>query len=133
MRFFFRFYNAGMTESPRKTWWKRKRLIAAILVWLVIAYPLSLWPAAYLAGRGWLPLVALKDVYAPVIALANHVAPPPVYRLERPRRGGTLLYIEADSDPLPYPTGVVARRYLDLARWFKGHGATHANDGHDGT
>jgi hypothetical protein len=40
-----------MTDSPRKPFWKRKRWIAAAVAWLVVMYPLSLWPVAYLDGR----------------------------------------------------------------------------------
>ncbi len=38
------------------------------MLWLVIAYPSSIGPAHYGAGRGWIPLWALK-VYTPLVWL----------------------------------------------------------------
>ena len=45
---------AAVTDAPRKPFWRRKRWIAAAVLWLVVAYPLSLGPAFYCVGRGWL-------------------------------------------------------------------------------
>jgi hypothetical protein len=44
-----------MTEAPRKPFWKRKRWIAAGVLWLVIAYPVSEGPARYAEMRHWIP------------------------------------------------------------------------------
>jgi hypothetical protein len=40
---------------PTRPWYKRKRTGAALALWLLIAYPLSIGPLFYVAGRGWLP------------------------------------------------------------------------------
>ena len=53
-------------DEPKRPWWKTKRWRAAIALWLLIAYPLSLWPIAYLVGRGWVPLAPVKAAYAPL-------------------------------------------------------------------
>ena len=49
-----------MTDAPRKPLWKRKRWIAAAVLWVVIAYPLSLGPVAYANARGWVPPPAVR-------------------------------------------------------------------------
>lgn len=51
-----------------RPWWKRKRWHAFILFWLVIAYPCSIGPAHYAAGRGWAPVWTLK-IYTPLVWL----------------------------------------------------------------
>ena len=43
------------TLAPRKPFWKRKRWIAAAVLWLVIAYIASEGPVWYAVQRGWLP------------------------------------------------------------------------------
>jgi hypothetical protein len=40
-----------MTDAPQKPFWKRKRWIAAAVVWLLVAYPASLGPVAYVNAR----------------------------------------------------------------------------------
>ena len=55
--------------SDRRDWWKRKRRWAAVAVWLIAAYPLSLGPMIWLYDRGYLPASALAYVdpfYAPL-------------------------------------------------------------------
>ena len=41
-------------KSQRRPWWKRKRWIVALVLWLVIAYELSFGPALYASTRGWI-------------------------------------------------------------------------------
>ena len=43
-----------MNETPPRPFYKRKRWIAAGLIWLVLAYPLSSGPAAYAIRLGWI-------------------------------------------------------------------------------
>jgi hypothetical protein len=60
-----------MTDAPRKPFWKRKRWIAAAVLWLVIAYPLGLSAIAYLDGWGWLPsswYPTIQTAYAPLFS-----------------------------------------------------------------
>jgi hypothetical protein len=64
----------GMTSpAPQRPFWKRKRWIAAAVLWLVSMYPLSLGPAFYCVGRGWLS--AGDDVatafYKPLVYVAR--------------------------------------------------------------
>jgi hypothetical protein len=55
-----------MTDAPRKPFWKRKHWIAAAVLWLVLAYPLSAGPAACALGRGWIANSAYH-FYSPLI------------------------------------------------------------------
>jgi len=43
-----------MSDTRRRPFWKRKRWIAAAVVWLVAIYPLSLGPAMYAVLLGWM-------------------------------------------------------------------------------
>ena len=52
-----------MSLSPRKPFWKRKRWIAAAVLWLVVAYPVSEGPALYAEYRGWIPFT---PIYLPL-------------------------------------------------------------------
>jgi hypothetical protein len=49
----------------KRPWWKRKRWAAALLLWLVAAYPLSAGPACYAEWAGWLR-EPLADAFRPV-------------------------------------------------------------------
>jgi hypothetical protein len=53
--------------TPRRPWWKKKRWGAALLLWLVAAYPLSGVAFCYAVGRGWVPERAQAS---PAIVLA---------------------------------------------------------------
>lgn len=55
-------------SPPHRRWWTKKRWLAAIALWMLIAYPSSVGPAHYAVGRGWLPLWFLK-VYSPLVWL----------------------------------------------------------------
>lgn len=41
-----------MGERP---WWHKKRWIAGALLWLLLAWPLSVGPYIYCKERGWVP------------------------------------------------------------------------------
>lgn len=41
-----------MTSPSQRTFWKRKRWIAAAVLWLAVAYPVSEGPARYAEYRG---------------------------------------------------------------------------------
>ena len=64
-----------MTSPARRPWWKRKRSIAAAVLWLAlpILYPLSLGPAAYAVNRGWLPAEPCIAFYHPLWLVASRV------------------------------------------------------------
>jgi hypothetical protein len=116
-----------MAEPQRSPWWKRKRWIAAIVVWLVITYPLSIWPAAYAVERGWLPVGMANFCYTPVIAAAQKLRPHPGIGLGPANANGTRPYIILpDPDPWPRTIASTADRYLDIAEWFAGLGKKHA-------
>src|SRR5690606_33570886 len=53
-------------DQPTRPWWRKKRCIAAGLLWLFIGYPLGEGPAKYSVARGWLPLRFVRTVYRPV-------------------------------------------------------------------
>jgi hypothetical protein len=66
-------------ELPRKPFWKRKRWIAAAVLWLVIWYPLSVGPLEYVFARDWISQSAVEwliPFYWPLVALANSDTPP---------------------------------------------------------
>ena len=65
-----------MTTSTRRPSWKKKRWIAALALWLLIAYPASFIPAAYCLGRGWLPFEEGLTAYRPVIELGYAIGGP---------------------------------------------------------
>ena len=44
-----------MSVSARRAWWKRRRWVAAIVLWLLVAHPLSIGPLSYSDTRGWIP------------------------------------------------------------------------------
>lgn len=52
--------------APSRPWWKKKRWRAALSLWLAIAYPATMFPAAYCTGRGWISGETYKAVYSPV-------------------------------------------------------------------
>jgi hypothetical protein len=59
----------GMTDAPRKPFWKRKRWIAAAVLWLVILYPASLPGIAWLCRFQFVPrpvTAVLEVFYAPL-------------------------------------------------------------------
>ena len=62
------------SPASHRPFWKRKRWIAAAVLWLLFAYPLSLGPAIYMNGRGWIPasvVPVLAVMYRPLEALAE--------------------------------------------------------------
>jgi hypothetical protein len=63
----------GMTSlAPQRLFWKRKRWIAAAVLWLVVvSYPVVSGPAAYCVGRGWIAGQTFNAVYAPVREVAT--------------------------------------------------------------
>lgn len=56
--------------AVRRPWWKWKRWWAAVVVWLLVAYPASLGPVFYLFGRGAISGEAAAG-YSRVYALAR--------------------------------------------------------------
>ena len=118
-----------MAALPRKPWWKRKRWIAAILLWVVLAYPLSLWPVAYGVGRGWLPASQMRTYCAPVLSTANALMPQPVLKLVAVENGRKAYRFGPDPDPPPRLIVVVADAYLATTGWFEMLGQRHAQAG----
>lgn len=115
-----------MTPRP---WWRKKRYAAALALWLIAAYPLSLWPIAYLVGRGWLPVTIVKAVYAPITIVADALRPHPGIGLGAPNEDGSRPYIVLpDPDPWPRPIASTAEGYLATAEWFADLGQRHASD-----
>ena len=65
-----------MEADPRRPWWRKKRWIAAALLWLAALYPLNFGMLAYLAGREHLSDAAAEAtmvVYLPLIRAAEEV------------------------------------------------------------
>ncbi|MBA3311912.1 MAG: hypothetical protein M3552_12320 [Planctomycetota bacterium] len=59
-----------MTSPPRKPFWKRKRWIAAAVLWLVASYPLSIGPVGFA-----LDYLHLSGSYKPP-AIYDPIMPP---------------------------------------------------------
>ena len=69
-----------MTGAPRKPFWKRKRWIAAAVLWLMVAYPLSTGPAAYAIERGWIaPFGRVNAIWLPVMTVCERIGMMPRY------------------------------------------------------
>lgn len=60
-----------MTDPARRPWWKKKRWVAALAVWLVVMYPLGAGPFRYALIRGWLPDVLHGAVVQPMALLSR--------------------------------------------------------------
>ena len=63
----------AMNEDRCRPWWKRKRWAAAAVMWLVVAYPLSVGPVAYVMERGWIS-EATAEAYVWPIEVADDAA-----------------------------------------------------------
>jgi hypothetical protein len=48
-------------------------LAAALVLWLLVAYPLSAGPVVYLVGRGWVSPDVFNAVYLPVTKSADAI------------------------------------------------------------
>lgn len=59
------------TKPIHKAFYKRKRWIAVGVLWLVVAYPLSIGPAAYCVSRGWVSEQVVVVAYLPVLHLSS--------------------------------------------------------------
>jgi hypothetical protein len=88
----------GSTPSHRKPFWIRKRCIAPAVLWLVLAYPLSIGPVVYVAARGWyLPGTEVEIAFWPLLQVLR--------------------------DPMKY--GSVCHYYRDYVRLFETLAAQH--------
>lgn len=95
-----------MTAAPHRPWWRKKRWLAAGLLWLVLAYPLGRGPAAYAVVRGWLPVAYEQTLYAPLEAVLPRDSPPTK----------TLVFLNGAHFVLcrpPNPRAVWLYRYVD--------------------
>ncbi|MDQ3332301.1 MAG: hypothetical protein M3552_16900 [Planctomycetota bacterium] len=64
--------------QPKRAWWKRKRWIAAAVLWLVLAYPLGFGVIPYADGRHWVPpewYGPLRTLYLPFFTNGGNVRP----------------------------------------------------------
>lgn len=71
-------YSEDQNPALRRPWWKRKRSLVVVIFWLV-AYVLSLAPAAYIAGRYPVTEIPLTVVFSPVIYCVGEPAPDNAY------------------------------------------------------
>lgn len=116
------------TDAPRRPWWRKKRWVAAGLLWLPIAYALSYGPASYAVGRGWLG-GGVRAAYAPLVAAADALRPRPIYGCDVIDDGSIVTVVAPDPDPPPRVVGAVAQGYVDYVEWFRGLGERHARRG----
>lgn len=91
---------------PKRVWGRRKRTWAVLLLWIVVAYPLSHGPVSYAANRGWITEHAAYTYRAPI----RVVLPPEGARPMSPARR------------------VVARAYWDWVNWWGMEGFAAASD-----
>ena len=94
-------------DKMARPWWRKKRWWALSVLWLLIAYPVSLWPLSYAIGRGWLPATTRSDVYGPIISATEGLDPRPVYGV--------------------FPADDAAEGYFAIADWFTNRGREHAD------
>ena len=92
------------SPAPQLPFWKRKRRFAAAVLWLVLAYPLSVGLLVYAHWRAWTPKWSddLLDAYAhPLWLLENADLPPSRFvkahrvwwvELARQHNGGALRF-----------------------------------------
>lgn len=62
-----------MMTTASLPFWKHKRWIAAGVLWLVVAYPISVGPIAYAVERGWI-LQSTAETYVKPIEAADDAA-----------------------------------------------------------
>jgi hypothetical protein len=62
--------------GPKRAWWTRKRWWAVVVLWLVVLFPASAGPVAYLDGRGWAFARAVKPLYLPLAAVGGRPGNP---------------------------------------------------------
>ena len=61
--------------SPSRPWWKRKRLVGAVALWLLATYPFSSGPMIYGVARGWVSPGVFAVAYAPLLTIAEAERP----------------------------------------------------------
>ncbi|HEX6986979.1 MAG TPA: hypothetical protein VF170_16495 [Planctomycetaceae bacterium] len=58
-----------MTDlQPGRRWWRKKRWVATLLLWMLATYLLSVGPARYAAARGWISPTTVDAYFQPVDA-----------------------------------------------------------------
>ena len=67
-----------MNRPARRPWWKRKRWVAAGLLWLLLAYPLSVGLLAYADGRGWVRRSLVEPYCVLLVPIARSLPGDPV-------------------------------------------------------
>lgn len=122
-----------MGDPSPKPRWKRKRWIAAGLLWLAIAYPLSLGPIFYAIGRQWLPPNSLiESAYAPIFAAlqtANEYGQTAVAVVELRDAKGQPVQREFQQKP-SWPlaaAATLAEAYWNYVTWCGELGTQHAS------
>ncbi len=55
-----------MSLRPSRTWWKKKRWAAVLLLWLAVAYPFAVGPVRYALGRHWISYRFYSIMVAPI-------------------------------------------------------------------
>jgi len=102
-------------ETPRRTWYRKKRTWAAAGLALLVWYPISFGPAAYAAGRGWIGGTTVEAAYAPVIAAVAPLMPPTPTQLDL--RTGRLVDTTPPERPAVPLLTPAARGYAAYVDW----------------
>jgi hypothetical protein len=94
-------------DKPTRRWCRKKRWWAALVLWLLLAYPLGLGPAWYAGVRGWISW----NVLAPYARSVERILP----RYEP----GQVFYktVAIRSAGKPYPQTRWFWAYIDW--WFE--------------
>jgi len=99
-----------MSGEPKRPWWRKQRWSAALVLWLVVAYPLGRGPAAYAVARGWLPASADRAAYAPLEAAMP--------RYGAPTR--TLVFLGGPHMVMARPVNTRAEPFYRYVDWWAG-------------
>lgn len=101
-----------MHHEPRRHWWRRKRWIAALLLTIALAYPLSFVPAFWVATR-------LDHGSAEFQFLCRFYRPMAIVLIESPHAFRNCIYWAVERGT---PEGVTFARNYDHGVMWRGPG-----------
>jgi hypothetical protein len=124
-------------ERKRPRWRKKRWRFAATGLILALSYPLSLAPAMYAAGRGWIGGSIADAFYAPIVHVLNEVesaAKTSEFMVRAEMPDGRIVTSRGRSSDTDMPwwapaASVVTRRYWAFCTWCGEAGIKHSERG----